>query len=61
MVWATLGFLRAIKKVTEFSHGGLFQMKTDELITIPEYCAVCRHKLSGTEFMCPKCGHCVVC
>jgi predicted RNA-binding Zn-ribbon protein involved in translation (DUF1610 family) len=36
-------------------------MKTNELISIPEYCAVCRHKLSGTEFMCPKCGHCVVC
>jgi len=35
-------------------------MKNDDLIDVPEYCGNCRHKLNGTEFMCPNCGHCVI-
>ena len=36
-------------------------MNVEKIIDTPDYCAICRHKLMGTEFMCPKCGHCVVC
>jgi predicted RNA-binding Zn-ribbon protein involved in translation (DUF1610 family) len=36
-------------------------MNDDEVIAVPEYCAGCKYKLIGTEFMCPKCGQCVVC
>lgn len=35
-------------------------MKDGDLIDVPEYCGNCRHKLKGTEFMCPNCGHCVI-
>ena len=39
---------------------GRATMKDNELIDVPEYCGNCRHKLTGTEFMCPICGHCVI-
>ena len=35
-------------------------MKDDELIDVPEHCGNCRYKLTGIEFMCPNCGHCVI-
>ena len=31
------------------------------IIDVPDTCSYCGYVLRGTELMCPKCGHCVIC
>jgi len=36
-------------------------MNTDQILDVPDACPISDQQLAGTESICPKCGHCVIC